>query len=124
MSIGGEDFVQNAETNIAIGDPTAKTDHDLLAENTDFVFNGLEEDHDFDVDFGAGYHNGYYNDDPFTMKATGTQQFVVMHLNYTGLDEPVVMVKFADTTPPTPNAQTDGEALVTQPAAPTDTSPI
>ena len=124
MSIGGEDFVQNAETNIAIGDPTAKTDHDLLAENTDFVFNGLEEDHDFDVDFGEGYHNGYYNDDPFTLKATGTQQYAVMHVSYSAVDEPVIMVKFAATTPPTPSSQIDGAALVTQPAAPTDTSPI
>ncbi len=41
---------------VAVGDPTKETDHDSLADNTEFNRDLLDVEHDFDISTGDGSH--------------------------------------------------------------------
>ena len=123
MAIGGEDFVADLESTVSIGDPTRKSHHDALAENTDFLWNGAEAGHDLDVDSGAGYHNGYYNDSPVVLKGSGAQYYAALHIHYSG-EEPNLRIKWGDGAVPTVNSQTDGQVVRVMDTAPTATAPF
>ena len=45
-----------ASLTATIGQPTKKSDYDKLGANTDFLRDDLENDHNFDIFTGTGYH--------------------------------------------------------------------
>lgn len=77
MAIGGKDFVADLDAGVVVGDPTKKEHYDAAVENTDFLYNGANVQHDFDETTGDGLHNGQYDGSPTALKNTNDDHVVL-----------------------------------------------